>query len=299
MAVALGDDDVDGVEGFGHPDIMAGPRVVDRGDGVEGVGPERLGQHLAHRAARPRASASSVSGEPFSHSSWRQRPHGIRLSPFRSTHADRDQRAAAGACSSRHHAALGAQRDAVGRVLDVAPRHDAPVVDQPGDADGEVAVGRVGEGRHPHRLGAQRLPVDRLLGCRHVVSSSLDVWWPGSRRRSTATDDSSRAPKVMASSSTTQVALVQVEGRAAVGARAEPGHRAVGVREVPGEVLTAQRLRGRHRVHAPGQRREPEGLDAGWRVHHGRHPLDPLDLGLHAVGLRRPRARSPRAAGRR
>ena len=36
---------------------------------------------------------------------------------------------------------------------------------------------------------------------------------------------------------------------------------------------------------APGQRRQPERLDARRRVDHRRHPLDPLDLGLHAVGL--------------
>ncbi len=72
-------------------------------------------------------------------SSCRQRPHGISGSPCCVDAGDGDQPAAAAGVQRRDHAALGAQADAVGRVLDVAADDDAAVVDQAGHADREAA----------------------------------------------------------------------------------------------------------------------------------------------------------------
>ena len=91
-------------------------------------------------------------GPPCSHNSCRHRPHGI------------NQATATTAVQVRDHPALGAQRDSVGRVLDVAAGDDAPVVDEAGHSNRETAVWRVGP---PHRLngtGAQQIPVDGYRG---------------------------------------------------------------------------------------------------------------------------------------
>ena len=79
----------------------------------------------------------------------------------RAVHVDAgegDQPAAAGGVQRRHQAALGAQPQPVGRVLDVAADDDPAVVDERGRADRELRVRRV---RVPHRLeggAAQRRP---------------------------------------------------------------------------------------------------------------------------------------------
>ena len=67
---------------------------------------------------------------------------------------------AAGRVQRRHHAALGAQRDAVGRVLDVAAHHDAAVVHPRCRADLVVGVRRVGA---LHDLDGPRLEVLPVL----------------------------------------------------------------------------------------------------------------------------------------
>jgi len=60
----------------------------------------------------------------------------------------------------RDEPALGAQRQAVGGVLDVATDEDPAVGDEAGRADAQSRVGRVGVARGPRRLGAQVWPVD-------------------------------------------------------------------------------------------------------------------------------------------
>ena len=92
---------------------------------------------------------------------------------------------------------------------------------------------------------------------------------------------------------------MQVVGRPARRARPEPRHRAGAVLEVPGEVLAAERLRGGDGRDAPGERGAAQRRDAVGGVDDRRDPLEPLDLGLDPVRLRRRRGRSPRAAARR
>ena len=79
----------------------------------------------------------------------------------RPTCADGDQPAAAGAMQLGHQAALGAQRQPVRGVLDVAAGDHPPVVGEPGGADVEVASTARTRAQRPRRRGPQRVPVDR------------------------------------------------------------------------------------------------------------------------------------------
>ena len=67
---------------------------------------------------------------PCSQSSCRQRPHGISSVAVAVDAGERDQPAAAGGVQRGDQPALGAQRDAVRGVLDVAADDDPAVVDQ-------------------------------------------------------------------------------------------------------------------------------------------------------------------------
>jgi hypothetical protein len=72
-----------------------------------------------------------------------------------------EQPTAAGAVQIRDDGALGAQREAVRRVLDVAPSDHPAVVDKSGGSDGKLRVRHI---RAPHEFdgsGSQRRPVGR------------------------------------------------------------------------------------------------------------------------------------------
>ena len=127
-AVALGADDVDGVEGSVGPSTTRLTALGSRRSGRRGrrrpAAPRRIGADAARRVS------TSRSGPPFSHSSWRQRPHGIRASPWPSTQTNATSRPPPVACSAetRPHSAHSA--DPVRGVLDVAAGDDAAVVDE-------------------------------------------------------------------------------------------------------------------------------------------------------------------------
>ena len=82
-------------------------------------GPKACGS-TSRIGSTPSGVSSGHLGPPFSHSSWRHRPHGIRGSPSADA-GDGEEPPAAGRVQLGHHAALRAQGHAVGGVLDVAP----------------------------------------------------------------------------------------------------------------------------------------------------------------------------------
>src|SRR5690606_9235703 len=79
--VALGDDDVDRVEGLGHGCARS----------TRSLGPNASGSTSAI-VLNPLTVSSTRSGPPCSKSSWRQRPHGMRTLPWPSTHVNATSR---------------------------------------------------------------------------------------------------------------------------------------------------------------------------------------------------------------
>ena len=108
----------------GTPARRRGPSTASRSAGAE-----RVRQQLGH-PQRPGTASTRHSGPPCSHSSCRQRPHGISGAPVASTQDIATSRPPPVACSARDQPALGAQRHAVRRVLHVAADDHPAVVDQ-------------------------------------------------------------------------------------------------------------------------------------------------------------------------
>src|SRR6478609_7449264 len=106
---------------------------------VEVLGPERLRQHLRHRelalgseqhayrtAVLPQELPAATAGHEH-------------LTVAADAH-HRDEPPPAGSVEVGDHPALRAEPDTVGGVLDVAPRHDAAVVDEAGRPDRKPGV---------------------------------------------------------------------------------------------------------------------------------------------------------------
>src|SRR5262249_18068217 len=72
----------------------------------------------------------------------------------------RNEPAAAARVQRRDDAALSTQREAVRRVLDVAPAHDPAVVNERGRTDGKARIRRVRTEHRVDRGSAQRRPID-------------------------------------------------------------------------------------------------------------------------------------------
>ncbi len=175
-AVPLGADDGDGVHG--HELASLRERCARRTDGPSGR-PRRSGRrgrtwrHLL-RWSGPKACGSisdsgrmpagvsrSSSGPPNSYSSWRQRPHGHQDLALPSTQVKCVSRPPPVRWSCGDQSALGAQAEAVRRVLDVAADDRAAVVDQGGGADRVAGVrgvrpGHGVPGRRPQSLPSRR-----------------------------------------------------------------------------------------------------------------------------------------------
>jgi hypothetical protein len=101
------------------------------------------------------ASSTSVAGAPSSASTCRHAPHG--LAPSRVTTATARMCFAPAATARGDRVALGADGQAVGRVLDVAAGVQAPALVEHGGADAVAGVGRVRAQPHGAREGHQPL----------------------------------------------------------------------------------------------------------------------------------------------
>src|SRR4051794_3248904 len=134
------------------------------------LGAEGVGQDLGHRAdtggglqeQRPTAALpEQLTAPPARHD-------GVAV---RTDDGHPDEPAATAGVQRADETALGAQAEAVGRVLDVAADDDAAVVGQPGGADPESAVGRVRPLHDLPRGSAKRRPVDRRVAA-HLTYGS-------------------------------------------------------------------------------------------------------------------------------
>ncbi len=109
----------------------------------------------------PASVSTCNAAPPASHNSWRQRPHGASGFARRAVDArERDEATTSARVQRRHQAALGAQREPVRRVLDVAAGDDAAVVDECGRTHLQVRVRRVRALRDLARGGPQVVPGD-------------------------------------------------------------------------------------------------------------------------------------------
>lgn len=170
--------------GVGPGGLQVGPGEPARQDLVDGHEPVGHGQEHArvgvlaeHLAAAPAGGAGLAAPVDA---------------------GEGDQPSSPGAHQLGHEPALGAQGHPVAGVLHIAARHQAPVVDQPGRADAEARVGRVGA---PHGLHGQRAqsrpggPVDVGGGQGPRRGRRRDRHGSSAfRARSWGTDDTPRGP---------------------------------------------------------------------------------------------------------
>ena len=135
-------DDVDGVR---HRDAPARDRRhragAARSPAVNAAGSR------SPSALRPRLCVEQQPGPPFSSSSCRHRPHGASGAPSAATTLTATSGPRRCRAQGADQPALGAQGQAVGRVLDVAAGDDGAIVAEPGRADTQPRIRRVRAGR--------------------------------------------------------------------------------------------------------------------------------------------------------
>ncbi len=253
--------------------------------GVEVVGAEGVRQDLAHRLDARGWCRRGSPAPPYSHSSWRQRPHGISGSPCASTQATATSRPPPLSVQGRDQAALGAQPHAVGGVLDVAADDDPAVVDQPGDARPGTASTARTRAASPSRASARRASQSTSAARGSGATARLRSPRPCGRRCPSAAGIRSRCE---ASASTSRVVMYgRHEGRPAA------ARSVVEAYQPPEARGQDQRDRRAHRLALPGEV-QPGDAPARWRrAAAGRARASPLRSCRRVGVAEQPGARPP------
>ena len=173
-AVPLGEDQIDGVHArlqvespcrrrpawpSREAPAEAGAERRPERQTMQVVGAEGVGEQLVERAGVEEELGAAVLVEQLAAA-----PAGDQRLSATVDAGHRDQATAAGGVQRRHQPALGAEREPVRRVLDVARGEHPPVVDQPGHADRVVGVGHVGPRAGLHRRVRSALQSMVLIG---------------------------------------------------------------------------------------------------------------------------------------
>ena len=114
-----------------------------------------------------------MSGPPCSIRSWRQRPHGVSTSPVPLVATSASRRPPTGHVQLALQPDFSTRTDAVGRVLDVAPRDDPTIGRDRCGSDSKLGVRSVRMRRRLHRPLVQNIPVHYwFLARRHESTLS-------------------------------------------------------------------------------------------------------------------------------